>query len=149
MQQTINIDIICVLLLVKQSYFFCDCVWMRGHIDVMRMSHWVTNAVWYTRGHMNLSVIIGQFVNSNGTHSSNITFCLSQKPAIFNDMSPTQRNFHNFTFLFKTDMIRLRGKLPNWDIKDYSKVWLLVFSLLKCVLVFSLLERIPLVFFQI
>ena len=88
--------------LQKQHYFFCDCVWMRGHIDVMRMSHWVTNAVWYTRGHMNLSVIIGQFVNSNGTHSSNITFCcLTEKRAIFNEMSPTQNDFHNLILSFK------------------------------------------------
>ena len=99
---------------------FCGCVWMRGHIEVMRLSQMVTNAVWSTRGHMDLSLIIGQFVNSNGTHSSNITFCLSEKPAIFNDMSPTPRNFHNFHFDLKTGKV---AKLSHYRLfKSPSKV---------------------------
>ena len=72
---------------------FCDRVWRRDRVDVMRMSQLVDKCGLIHKGHMNLSFISRQFVKSNRTHSSNIAFCLSEKPAIFNDMSstPTKR----------------------------------------------------------
>ena len=77
---------------------FCDRVWRRDRVDVMRMSQLVDKCGLIHKGHMNLSFISRQFVKSNRTHSSNIAFCLSEKPAIFNDMSSTPTKRWIFTF---------------------------------------------------